>query len=79
MKEYSLNSNQLITWQQAYEWAKLPQPQYICFGIVPKKEKQFFEPFLQAGYIHKDTLKYTGVFKLTEKGMKKFEELKINL
>lgn len=77
----SLNKNQIITWQQAYEWSKLPEPKYICFGNVPttKEGKKFFKPFLVAGYIHKETLNFTGVFKLTEKGKQKFEELKSNL
>lgn len=78
---FNLNTNQILTWQKAYEWAKLEEPQYICFGRLPNTSegKEFFEPFLSAGYIHKDTLKYTGVFKLTDKGLKKFEELKANL
>jgi hypothetical protein len=80
MKKYQLTENQILTWQQAYEWAKLEEPKYICFGQIPQREgKEFFAPFLQAGYIHKDTLKYTGVFRLTTKGIEKFEELKNNL
>lgn len=78
MKQYNLNGKQIITWQQAYEWANLPVPKFICFGRFPltKEGKEFFAPFLQAEYIHKPTLKFTGVFKLTEKGKAKFEELK---
>lgn len=78
METYSLNDKQILTWQQAYEWANLPEPKYICFGKVPttKEGKAFFKPFISAGYIHNDTLKFTGVFKLTEKGKAKFEELK---
>ena len=78
MEQYKLTKNQLITWQQAYEWANLPEPKYICFGRLPltKEGKEFFAPFIQAEYIHQPTLKFTGVFKLTEKGKQKFEELK---
>ena len=81
MKQYNLNENQLLTWQQAYEWSNLPAPRYICFGSLPKTKegKQFFAPFLQAKYIHADTLRFTGVFRLTDKGRMKFEELKNNL
>lgn len=77
----SLNKNQILTWQQAYEWNKLPEPKYICFGKLPltKDGKDFFSPFIKAGYIHNETLKYTGVFKLTAKGIAKFEELKEHL
>lgn len=76
--EYSLTKNQLLTWQQAFEWLNLTTPKYICFGRFPntKDGKAFFNPFLKAGYIHSDTLKYTGVFKLTEKGVEKFKQLK---
>ena len=78
MKEYNLTDNQILTWQQAYEWDNLPQPKYICFGRLPttKEGKIFFAPFIQAGYIHVPTLKFTGVFRLTDKGKAKFEELK---
>jgi hypothetical protein len=79
MKKYQLTKDQILTFQQAYEWSKLETPKYICFGRLPQKDKEFFAPFLQAGYIHKDTLKYTGVFRLTPKGISKFEELKNNL
>ena len=81
MKQYNLNDKQILTWQQAYEWAKLPEPKYICFGKLPttKEGKEFFAPFIQAEYISKDTLKYTGVFRLTDKGKLKFEELKSHL
>jgi hypothetical protein len=79
MKNFELTKNQILTWQQAYEWSKLEVPKYICFGMLPSKEKKFFAPFLKAGYVHKDTLKYTGVFRLTTKGIYKFEELKNKL
>jgi hypothetical protein len=74
----SLNDKQILTWQQAYEWAKLPEAKYICFGSFPKTRegKKMFAPFIKAGYIHEPTLKFTGVFRLTEKGLSKFEELK---
>lgn len=76
-----LNDKQILAWQQAYEWEKLSQPKYICFGTFPltKEGKTFFKPFISAGYIHKDTLKFTGVFRLTDKGITKFEELKTAL
>jgi len=79
--QYNLNANQLLTWQQAYDWSKLPEPKYICYGKFPttKEGKEFFAPFIQAEYIHKPTLKFTGVFRLTEKGISKFEELKAAL
>jgi len=73
-----LNANQILTWQQAYEWQKLETPKYIT-GFNLKTHKEFMKPFLKAGYIHKDTLKYTGVFRLTKKGIEKFEELKDQL
>jgi len=44
-----------------------------------KEGKAFFAPFIQAEYIHVPTLKFTGVFRLTEKGKTKFEELKAAL
>ena len=67
-----------MTWQQAYEWLKLSPQKFICFGKFPmsKEGRKFFAPFLQAGYICKNTLRFTGVFKLTDKGIRKFEELK---
>jgi hypothetical protein len=79
--QYNLNANQLLTWQQAYDWEQLPQPKYICYGRFPstKEGKQFFAPFLQAGYIAKNELKFAGVFRLTDKGKAKFEELKAAL
>jgi len=78
MKQHNLNDKQILTWQQAYEWANLPEPKYICFGRLPttKEGKAFFAPFIQAEYIHVPTLKFTGVFRLTEKGKAKFNELK---
>ena len=78
MKQYNLNDKQILTWQQAYEWSKLPEPKYICFGrsANSKDGREFFEPFIKAGYIHAATFKFTGVFRLTEKGIAKFEELK---
>lgn len=81
MENINLNANQILTWQQAYEWSNLTEPKFICFGNMPttKHGKEFFKPFLQGGYIHKDTLKFTGVFRLTDKGKSKFEELKANL
>ncbi len=77
----SLNMNQILTWQQAYRWSKLAEPKYICFGKLPttKSGKEFFKPFLEAQYIHEPTLKFTGVFRLTDKGVQKFEELKNQL
>ena len=75
-----LNKNQILTWQQAYEWSKLETPKYITgFNLKNKDVKEFMQPFLKAGYIHKETLKYTGVFRLTIKGKEKFEELKNNI
>ena len=81
MKQYNLNDKQILTWQQAYDWEQLPEPKYICFGRFPltKDGKDFFAPFIQAGYIHKPTLKFAGVFRLTDKGKAKFEELKAAL
>ena len=78
MKQHNLNDKQILTWQQACDWNKLPEPKYICFGKFPttKEGKAFFAPFIQAEYIHAPTLKFTGVFRLTEKGKIKFEELK---
>jgi hypothetical protein len=72
-----LTQNQTTTWKQAYEWSKLDEPKYICFGNLPntKDGKEFFKPFLNAGYIHKDTLKFTGVFRLTQTGKNKIEQL----
>lgn len=74
----SLNKNQLLTWQQAYEWLKLDKPKYIM-GWDLKKHKDFLEPFLKAKLINKDHLKFAGAFVLTPKGVKKFEELKEQL
>ena len=81
MKQHQLNDKQILTWQQAYDWQKLPEPKYICFGrsANTKDGKAFFAPFIQAGYIHADTFKFTGAFRLTEKGISKFEELKAAL
>lgn len=81
METINLSKNQILTWQQAYDWANLETPKYICFGRFPttKDGKEFFKPFLQAEYIHKPTLQFTGVFRLTEKGKAKFEELKAAL
>lgn len=77
MNVKSLNKNQILTWQQAYKWSKLPDPKYVMFGNVPntKEGKEFFKPFLDAGLIDKNHLKYAGAFRLTEKGKTKFEEL----
>lgn len=77
----TLNKNQILTWQQAYDWAKLPTPKYICFGrsCRSKDAQAFFKPFIDAGYIDNNTLKFTGVFRLTEKGMTQFEKLKDKL
>ena len=70
MRKYNLSANQILTWQQAYELSNLPEPKYIMLGNVPKTKegKAFLEPFLQAGYIDKNHLKFTGAFRLTEKG-----------
>lgn len=77
MKQNTLSDKQVLTWQQAYEWGNLPEPKYICFGRAAntKDGKDFFAPFLRAGYIHANTFKFTGVFRLTDKGKAKFEEL----
>jgi hypothetical protein len=77
LKQYNLNQNQITTWQQAYNLAKEKRQKGICFGNLPNTNdgKQFFAPFIQAGYIEKKTLKYTGVFVLTDKGIAKFDEL----
>jgi len=67
---------QILTWQQAYAWEQLPKPMYIMFGKFPltKEGKEFFKPFLKAGYIEKNHLNICGAFRLTEKGKQKFEE-----
>ncbi len=80
-EQFNLNEKQILTWQQAYQFAKEDRQKGICFGRLPetKEGKQFFRPFLQAGYINTNTLKYTGVFVLTDKGISKFEELKQSL
>lgn len=80
-KKHYLTDKHLITWQQAYEWEKMPTKKFICFGKFPKTKegKEFFAPFLQAGYICKNTLRFSGVFRLTEKGKQKFEQLKAAL
>jgi len=77
-EQINLNTNQILTWQQAYDWQKLETPKYVMFGNFPntKEGKEFFKPFIQAGYILKDHLKFAGAFRLTEKGVMKFEELK---
>lgn len=77
----SLNFNQLVTWQQAYHFSKEEKGKGIVFGKLPetKSGRAFFAPFIKAGYINKNTLKYAGVFVLTEKGITKFEELLCNL
>jgi hypothetical protein len=81
MKKYHLNDKHILTWQQAYEWEQLPTKKFICFGKFPltKEGKEFFAPFLTAGYINKNTLRFTGVFVLTDKGKRKFEQLKKSL
>lgn len=73
----TLSKNQILTWQQAYNWAKLDEPKYIMFGNQPntKQGKEFFKPFLEAKLIESEHLKYAGAFKLTEKGKYKFEEI----
>ncbi len=73
-----LNKNQIITWQQAYEWAKLEEPKYIT-GFNHKRDKEFLKPFVSAKYIEYNHLKFCGVFRLTNKGKLKFEELKNKL
>lgn len=79
--KHSLNEKQILTWQEAYRKSNLPEPKYICFGNLPntKDGKAFFAPFLKAGYICKNTIKFTGVFRLTDKGKSKFEELLAHL
>jgi hypothetical protein len=77
----SLNEKQILTWQQAYQFSKEDRQKGICFGRLPetKDGKQFFKPFLQAGYINANILKYAGVFVLTDKGISKYEELLASL
>jgi len=77
----SLNEKQVLTWQTAYEFTKENRQKGICFGSFPdtKEGKQFFAPFLKAGYINANTLKYAGVFVLTDKGISKYEELLASL
>jgi hypothetical protein len=72
---YNLTGAQIEAWQTAYKMGK--EDKYQCFGSLAKTKegKLFFAPFLQAGYIHAPTLKYTGVMRLTDKGRTKFEEL----
>jgi len=72
----NLKEKQIVLFKQAYEWAKLPTPKYPCLGRSAKTKdgKAFVAPFAKQGLIHPETLKYTGVFRLTEKGMKYFEE-----
>jgi len=73
-----LSPQQLATWEEAYNKAKLPVPEFICFGKLPKYKswKPFFKPFLEAKTIHFDTLKYCGVFRLTAQGVQDWEALK---
>jgi hypothetical protein len=73
----NLNENQILTWQEAYNASKVNRKSGIAFGSVPmtKDGKAFFAPFLKAGYINANCLKYTGMFVLTDKGISKFEEL----
>lgn len=77
MNGTQLNTNQVLTWQQAYEFAKEKRGKGVCFGNVPntKEGKLFFAPFIKAGYINANCLKYAGVFVLTDKGIAKWEEL----
>lgn len=77
MEQFNLTKNQLLTWQQAVTWANLPEPKYIMFGSFPAttQGKEFFKPFIKAGYIDPNHLKYTGAFRLTTKGIEKFKEL----
>lgn len=72
-----MNEKQLITFKQAYEWENLPEPKYICFGQFPKTKegKEFLKPFIKSGLIHEPTLKYTGVFRLTKKGINQFKQM----
>lgn len=75
IKKYELNKNQIIMWQKAYDFNKIGK--VLCLGYMPKTKegKEFLKPFVQAEYVCKDSLKYCGVFKLTQKGIQKFEEI----
>lgn len=75
MENINLTKNQILTWQQAYKWSKLEEPKYIILSNKRKEVKEFVNPFIIAGLIEKDHYKYAGVFRLTEKGVLKFEEL----
>jgi len=65
----NLNKNQILTWQQAYQWSKLEEPKYIMLSNTRKEIKEFVKPFIIAGLIEKEHYKYTGAFRLTKKGI----------
>ncbi len=74
--EHGMNKMHILTWQQAFEWSQLERPKYIMFGNKPntKEGKVFFAPFINAGLIDKNHLKYSGAFRLTKKGKEKYLE-----
>lgn len=72
---YNLSKNQLIAWQTAYKMQNEETPRFL-FLNNGKNQKEFVKPFLDAKYIEPDHFKYAGIFRLTNKGKQKFEELK---
>lgn len=70
-----LTDKQLVTMKTAYEFQK--QNKVLMLGSFPttKEGKEFLKPFIKTGMIHKDTLKFTGGFLLTEKGVKVHENM----
>lgn len=73
----NLTIHQQIVFDELYRQAKLPAPTFPVFGKFPKTKggREFFKPFLDFGIIHKDTLKFTGVARMTPAGFEMYESI----
>ena len=73
--ETILTDKQLVMMKTAYEFQK--ENKVLMLGSFPttREGKEFLKPFIKTGMIHKDTLKFTGGFLLTEKGVSMYENI----
>lgn len=73
--ETILTDRQFIIMKTAYEFQK--ENKVLMLGSFPKTKegREVLKPFIKTGMIHKDTLKFTGGFLLTEKGVKVYENM----
>ncbi len=71
---HHLDPMQQILFDEAYRQSKLDPPTYICMGKV-KISDPFYKDFLDHGIFHKETLKFTGVVRLTKKGKQIYENI----